>query len=743
MNIYPWKRFWCPRDKLFSLADGGYLYDPDAEYGELVNPDLASLAAFADCPCLVMLGEPGIGKSTEFEAEIRRVMETATAGEKTIRVDLREYQTDTRLVSDAFENDTIRDWAENDGILNLFFDSLDEGRLEIRNIASLLAGQLRRLADHAGRLRLRIACRTAEWPASLESVLREIWRDGVVVIKLAPLRQLDVMSAAEAEGINAESFIEEIEQREAQPFAINPITLEFLLDLFSQSSELPSTKRDIYEAGCLKLCSESSQSRHDAGHYGILSAEQRLEIASRIAALLVFCGRSTIDTSVKLVSSPSSFTVADLAGGWERLGADRFDISEDSIREVLRTTLFSGRGPDQLGFAHRTYAEFLAARYVTRRGLDQRQIESLIFHVEDETKIVPQLAETAAWIAVSNPSIFEKIMSGDPQVLLRSDVATADDDVKEQLVGKLVQGFQSNELDDSDWDLRDHYEKLSHAKLADQLGPVFLDKSQNTVTRRFIADVAEECQATRLLGALTTVALDEEDDPQIRAQAAHAIVKMGDEDSLNHLKPLALGQAGDDPDEELRGAALRGLWRRRLITSEELFESLIRPQRESFTGAYRMFLIQDLPENLKSRDLPTALRWCTEQEIERGTLDDFHDATVAIVRQSLSHLDNQHILDAFCDYLVSRLIQHEDLAITTEEYASISVSNRRMVIAAIVPKLENSNEHFLGLVWGKISLTVPDDLEWMLEQSAAAGSVDEQQHWADLARLRFERSDRS
>jgi hypothetical protein len=31
--MYPWKRFWCPREGSYSLADGGFLADPDGTHG--------------------------------------------------------------------------------------------------------------------------------------------------------------------------------------------------------------------------------------------------------------------------------------------------------------------------------------------------------------------------------------------------------------------------------------------------------------------------------------------------------------------------------------------------------------------------------------------------------------------------------------------------------------------------------------------------------------------------------------
>jgi predicted NACHT family NTPase len=249
---YLWKRFWCPRDGSFSLSDRGYLYDPDSEYGDRVNPQLAHLVSFEDTPCLVLLGEPGIGKSTEFNAEHARVSSAAAeVGDACCAIDLKDYQTDVRLVSEAFENDIVHAWLEGSHVLHLFLDSLDEGRLEVRNIASVLSGRLRRLDPHLSRLRLRIACRTAEWPVSLEQSLKELWNreENVGVIELAPLRRIDVIAAAQSEHVNADRFLDDLARVDAQPFAINPISLRFLLSIYRRSGELPHTKHELYESG--------------------------------------------------------------------------------------------------------------------------------------------------------------------------------------------------------------------------------------------------------------------------------------------------------------------------------------------------------------------------------------------------------------------------------------------------------------------------------------------------------------
>jgi len=60
---YNWKRFWYPMTGNIDLSDRGYLYDPDSEYGHIFNPEVVPFESIETVPCLVLLGEPGIGKT--------------------------------------------------------------------------------------------------------------------------------------------------------------------------------------------------------------------------------------------------------------------------------------------------------------------------------------------------------------------------------------------------------------------------------------------------------------------------------------------------------------------------------------------------------------------------------------------------------------------------------------------------------------------------------------------------------
>nr|WP_308742922.1 hypothetical protein [uncultured Anaerocolumna sp.] len=150
-----------------------------------------------------------------------------------------------------------------------------------------------------------------------------------------------------------------------------------------------------------------------------------------------------------------------LIGGTETCDEVTFEVSEASMREALGSGLFTSRGPNRLGWAHQTYAEYLTSWYLSQSGVSSDQILSLLKHTGDkEEKVVPQLSETAAWIASMDSKIFSKLMRTDPEVLLRSDIFSADIQSKIAMVESLLHSFEEERLIDRDFEISKRYKKL-------------------------------------------------------------------------------------------------------------------------------------------------------------------------------------------------------------------------------------------------------------------------------------------
>jgi len=111
-------------------------------------------------------------------------------------------------------------------ILHLFLDSLDECRIRIPQVATILVNHISQISNQLGRLRIRIACRTADWPATLEMSLPNLWGDDSFgAYELCPLLKKDIEVAAQIEGADASKFMAELNRTETVPLAIKPVTL--------------------------------------------------------------------------------------------------------------------------------------------------------------------------------------------------------------------------------------------------------------------------------------------------------------------------------------------------------------------------------------------------------------------------------------------------------------------------------------------------------------------------------------
>lgn len=741
---YNWKRFWHVRGTSIRLEDGGYLSDPEGSYGYIFNPNALSFAAISKTPCLVLLAEPGMGKTRTMEMQQREIeSSTISQGDETLLFDLRSYSSEDRLIRKLFENHKIQAWAKGQHHLHLFLDSLDEGLLRIETLAALLGEELSNYP--VNRLSLRIACRTAEWPISLEKRLEGLWgKDAVGVYELAPLRRVDVIEAIRTRQVDSDIFLTQVARANVVPLAIKPVTLDLLLNTYQRDRQLPANQADLYHKGCLLLCDELSDSRRDIGRIGMFTPSQRLAAAGRIAALTVFTNRDAIWIGPDRGDvPPEDITLHDLSIDNERV--DPIGGDQQVLREVLRIGLFSSRGLNRLGWAHQTYAEFLAAWFVTQQGLGLSQLMSLLEHPNDpDRKIVPQLHETAAWLAGMNLDVFRRVLDTDPDVLLRSDVATTTDGDRQMLVARLLKLYDENRLLDLHLGF---YHKLNHPQLADQLRPYIGDPSRKTATREVAIMMAAACKLNVVTDDLVKVALDPGEDLSVRVDAVVAVNSIGDPVSKAYLKPLVLDQAGDHPDETLKSLALQAIWPENM-TAVELFSVLTIPgKRRAIGSAYDSFLVSDWTNHLQPADLPIALQWIADLPSRYDLPATFRHPINAIFLKSWQHLETPAMLTAFAQAALSRLNDHEPIvdkiSVDDEVDASFQAMldgnnhKRHQLVENMLVLLEDDQDAWIKLLMSRTRLIFPRDLPWLIEQLETTNSLNRQATIAHIMRRLF------
>lgn len=723
---FHWERFWVPRTGLVDLSDGGFLLDPthfglrSSVSGAQQLSDLASYRA------LVLLGEPGIGKSTTLLEEAVRLRELSSDDTIVMHEDLRAYSSESLLYERVFQSSEFIDWRKGAAHLILHLDSLDEALLRIDSIANLLADEIPRLPTE--RLSIRIACRTAVWPsATLEIAFSRIWGKAALdVFELAPLRRRDVVAAAETNGIDADTFIRELYSASAVPFAIKPLTLNLLFALFKKEGRLPRSVAEIYFRGCLTLCEEQSLSRRDARRFGVYTSAQRLRVASRIAAASMFANRYAVWTGPEGEGVPSEdISVSTLTGRREEGDFPSFEVTEQSIRETLDTGLFTSRGDSRMGWAHQGYAEFLAAQYLSTKDLKPRNTLKLISHPSGG--LVPQLNVVAAWIASISGEVRREIVQSEPLVLLQGDLTNWEDADLGQLCHSLLVAYDESRAHDLAFSTPAMYAKLNHPGLSEILRPYIVERSRNLLSRRTAILIAESCRLQALERDLLKLALDGAEDPYLRSRAVDALSACGEETILPQLLPLAKGEAGSDPDQEIKGYALQTLWPK-YITISELFETITQSS-DGFFGGYAEFLTKTLPGTLSREHLPVALAWATSFVQASGHGGDFHRKSLAdsIFVQAWASLDDPGLIDPLLDYVLVRLRAHFELfggsriagAEAFHHELDMDITRRkRFLVAAARRPLSMIDAYHLN----RARLYLRKDLEWLLS-SCPGGEV--------------------
>ena len=715
---YPWKRFWYPRGREPSLWADGFLPDPEHDLMQYANPDARALNVLADVRCLILLGEPGIGKSAEIEKEAERLDKELTASPDDVRhFDLKRFTSD--LSRELFERREVQAWRQSDYQLHLFLDGYDEYLLVLPNLAYVLADNLRDLTEEErNRLHLRIGCRDTDWPKSLEEKLRDMYlnQDGagqnpVQIRRLAPLRERDVRLAAEQLGIDADALLDEIRTRDLSAFANRPLTLNFLLDYPRQGEPIPDSREQLFYDGCLRLCEEPSELRRTSGQLH-LDPSERLKVAARVAAAMFFSGKTAVWTGRASGDiEPSHLLISDVIDAPESAPLDTRSVTKAHVDETLGTALFSTQAPDRAGWSHQSYGEFLAAWYLKHRGLEAGQVMGLVTHPQDRArrKLVPQLHEVAAWLATMTPDVFDRILDVDPEVLLASDLASSDSDRRRRLATRLLSLIEDGEITDSNWGFA-AYRKLAHPDIASQIRP-FLVERQDRRIRYTAIWVVVACALTELQDDLLAVAFDPSDDYEIRWRAVWALGHIADASTRLKLRPLASAKPGQYPNDELQAYALEALWPDHMPL-QGVLDALEHNAPDRF--------LYHLARTLPPEDLPVAVSWL-EQHERAGTCSAFDRFTDDLLIRGLDYLDSPAVRRSLARIVLRSLRQDHQLFTSgfgpdREKALQSDAGKRRQLLGALLPLLDDPPTDISRLFGGSFQIAALDDVPWLIER---------------------------
>lgn len=591
----------------------------------------------------------------------------------------------------------------------VFIDSVDEALQLDPNIGYVLV----KLVSHSDldHIAWRFACRPSSWTVDLTDGLSAAL-PGFEVLELLPLGLPELREMA---GEDADDFLEAVEQTGLMGLLTHPLQASNLLQDWRASRRMPADRSVAMQHAVARMLTETSSTRPP----GELDDQRRRLIAERLAATSMFCsvGRYSLrpaqpaadegngSSSIPVSSLPTHIE-PDLAG---------FPLTVTDVREVLGTAMFSAAGESGVAFSHQSYAEFLAAAYLDRRGVTGQRLISLLG--ADTNGLVPgSMIEVLGWLLASGAPIPDVLIAENAKQLLgTAGLELVNDQVRERIVAALLRGAEIGTIDEG-W--RVDTSVLSHPGLATQLHEA-AENASNLWVIYWVCHISRQCTVHETTDDLLAIAVDPAWSDAVRAEAVRAFAEVAPRDRLPELAPLLDLGSGEDPLDEILAATLRAVLPNAI--DFDRIRSAIRPRRTSnVIGAYS-FLLSELPMLIPSDGVVPALTDALDRRPEPRDRA-FDDLIGGLLRRAWELRDPQ-VVEVVGTALGSnslgfpQAIRSEGLPWETDDNPDL---RRAMAVAALV-----AHEHaYLAVL--DLRMLTPSDVVWLIDwmRTAPADALD-------------------
>jgi hypothetical protein len=540
--------------------------------GKPVPDNARRLSAFSDTPNLVLLGDPGAGKTYAF-----REAAAAVGG---------EY-----LTTRSFLNIP----ANKLGSI-LFIDALDEQRTGSSDNSAV--DQVVQKLFSCDAQRVRISCRSQDWLGDTDLAVFNDYFDrsgGATVLALEPIdeaEQIAVLQANNASEAEARQFLSDAVERGLAAFTRNPRKMVMLHRVVREGA-WPTSLNDLFDrATKLQLTEENAtHARAVGGHF---TADELRPTAGGVCA-----ARLISDIEGLSLSAPAANDTAPHYRALQHLDLER-------VLAVLKRPLFVAIGPERVDYDHRTSAEYLAAAWIADAVRDGLPVGRVVAIVGADGHPAPELRGLHAWLPTFLPEHAERFIHADPLgVLEYGDPASLSPSLRRVLleaIGKLAA--------DNPWFLSFQRDPGGLAALVqddnvEALCAILRDPNAPRDLRTIAIDAFEaaapkEAAFETLHHVFANGAAEWSD----RSSALKALLAFGDRGAKAVIG--ALPELSGDADDvlRLRGEATHRLYGNGLGADDvvALMDDLLSTELESSIG-----LLWDLADSLPIDDIPQIL----------------------------------------------------------------------------------------------------------------------------------------
>ena len=661
--------------------------------------DLRALGAY------VLLGDPGSGKSETFKAEANTC--------DGFYVSARDFL--ALVLPTEIRNKT------------LFIDGLDESRAGEGDGRTPL-DRIRRHLDELGRPSFRLSCREADWlGASDRHALTAVAPGGPVsVFHLDPLtdEQIREILLNDSSIYDADVFLKHAEDRGLAMLLRNPQTLKLLVEAVTEN-QWPSTRQETFQLACEKLATELNIEHRSAIRSQTPNSSTLLDAAGGLCALQLFADISGFTETGE--SKAGFIALRDIAC-----------LNELPIAHALKTRLFVGVDEERFAPAHRSVAEYLAARYLARviesHGLPIGRVLSLMTAADGGT--VAGLRGLHAWLAVYHSPSRQRLIEIDPLgVILYGDVRLFSVEEKDSLLEELHRlAHQYTSFRWQDWSPKP-FSALATPDMTSRLKLRLAAPARDEGDQAFLSCVLDAVRygdpLPELRDELRLAVIDATRWPRIRfvALKAYIHVSRGDPEELLRIAEDIRDNKIADPDDEMLGILLYELFPK-MIKAQDLLTYLHRPKDDNLIGTYFIFWSRRVAEAATDENVAVLLDALAT--MNPSVLDDQAHFRVRDMAGTILARGVKIYGETIGDDRLYRW-----LGVAVDEHGFSRIENKES--AAIEAWLEGHPERFKGLLSVMIAVCATNtDFRWCLHRgtsrfSSAQAPGDTGSWWLDRA----------
>jgi hypothetical protein len=537
-----------------------------------------SLTDYIDKRVVVILGGPGIGKTTELKQAKGRQADAI-------------FSTVSQFLADPIES--------YQGKI-IYLDALDEYRAELdqgKSIIDRIRGRLIAL----GCPKVRISCRGEEWQqgSDVKSLGDVAGGEPVYILKMQPLSEDDIRAIALEKINNVDTFLAGARERQLEEQLGNPETLKLYLEVYKKSGRWPETRAELMEQSTALLISEEN-SIHERARGDAIGDKRLMQAAEDLSAIILFGDKKGVALS-KVAASDKYIPLQELP-----------NIDLDAARVVARRRLFSSDKPEQVYPQHKTTGDYLAAKALVRRIKDKSlplcRVLSLLTGKDGGP--LSHMRDVYAWLIALLPNYAERLIEADPfGALIYGDAGQWLVPTRRTAL-KLLSAYAAN---NDPWFRADAWYApllggLAHPELIENFRNI-LKNEPNPHVSSVVLSALEHGRPLPELGDDLLSFIRDPGRPRhdwLKDNALRTFIRICPErigDCRGLLKGLEAGDISDD-DHMLRAALLGKLYPSE-IGPREVVHYFSKPKTNiSGPGTMDWFIRHELVENTPDSDLP-------------------------------------------------------------------------------------------------------------------------------------------